>query len=198
MIIKSVSFLTSFGTEAQLPKREKKEIVIAGRSNVGKSSLINKMCNKKYLARVSSAPGKTGTINFYAVNDFYLVDLPGYGFAKVSDREKARWSKLINGYFESDRGLSLVIQLLDCRHEPSKDDHIMMEYLSHRGIEFAIALTKGDKLNKTQTKAAVELFEEYCKGYNYKKIIFTSAEKNTGIEELKDLIELYLGDEDVL
>lgn len=198
MIIKNASFLTSYGTETQLPPSEKKEIVIAGRSNVGKSSLINKMCNKKALARVSSAPGKTGTINFYLANDFHLVDLPGYGFAKVSDREKIRWSKLINGYFEGKRDMYLVVQLLDCRHEPSKDDKMMLEYLTHHCIKFIIVLTKGDKLNKTQCVQAIDTFKEYCKDYSYREILFTSAEKNVGIEELKDLIDIYLRGEDVV
>ncbi|MEG0020698.1 MAG: ribosome biogenesis GTP-binding protein YihA/YsxC [Oscillospiraceae bacterium] len=198
MIIKKANFLTSYGMTSQLPPSEKKEIVMAGRSNVGKSSLINKMCNRKSLARVSSAPGKTGTINFYEADDFHLVDLPGYGFAKVSDSEKMRWSKLINGYFESKRSISLVVQLLDCRHEPSKDDQTMLNYLTHHKIDFIIALTKGDKLNKTQMEQAVTSFKEYCKEYSYKEIILTSTEKNIGIEHLTDVIGGYLVKDNVI
>ena len=147
MIIKKAEFFAAFGTNKQLPASVKPEVVFSGRSNVGKSSLINKLCNRKNLARVSGEPGKTGTINFYTVNDFYIVDLPGYGFAKVSDKERQRWDKLINSYFETGRGINLVVQLIDSRREPSNDDYMMLEYLTHHNIPFVIALTKGDKLN---------------------------------------------------
>lgn len=194
MIIKNAEFVTSYGLQAQLPAGTKKEIVMSGRSNVGKSSLINKVCNRKALARTSAQPGKTVTINFYNVNDFHMVDLPGYGFAKVSDNEKKRWGRLIDGYFESRRDLRLVVQLLDCRHEPSKDDYTMLDYLTNRNLQFVIALTKGDKLNKTEQAQAVKKFEEYCKGFSYHKIILTSADKNIGVEELKDVMEEFLSD----
>lgn len=194
MNIKRAEFVTSYGLQAQLPKGTKKEIVMSGRSNVGKSSLINKICNRKSLARTSSQPGKTVTVNFYDVNDFHMVDLPGYGFAKVSDKERKRWGKLIDGYFESDRDLRLVVQLIDCRHEPSNDDYTMLEYLTSRSIPFVIALTKGDKLNKTEASNAVSRFEEYCKDFSYEKIVLTSADKNIGIEELKDIMEEFLAD----
>lgn len=194
MIIKKADFFAAFGTNKQLPASVKPEVVFSGRSNVGKSSLINKLCNRKNLARVSGEPGKTGTINFYSVNDFYLVDLPGYGFAKVSDKERQRWDKLINSYFETGRGINLVVQLIDCRREPSDDDYIMLEYLSHHKIPFIIALTKGDKLNKTQQNAAVEQFKEYCQGYNWSEIILTSAPKNIGIDALSSTIETFLGE----
>ena len=194
MNIKKAEFVTSYGLQAQLPKGTKKEIVMSGRSNVGKSSLINKVCNRKSLARTSSQPGKTVTVNFYDVNDFHMVDLPGYGFAKVSDKERKRWGKLIDGYFESERDLRLVVQLIDCRHEPSNDDYTMLDYLTSRSIPFVIALTKGDKLNKTEASNAVARFEEYCKDFSYEKIVLTSADKNIGIEELKDIMEEFLTD----
>lgn len=194
MIIKKADFFAAFGTNKQLPASVKPEVVFSGRSNVGKSSLINKLCNRKNLARVSSEPGKTGTINFYTVNDFYIVDLPGYGFAKVSDKERQRWDKLINSYFETGRGINLVVQLIDCRREPSDDDYMMLEYLSHHKIPFIIALTKGDKLNKTQQNAAVEQFKEYCQGYSWSEIILTSAPKNIGIDILSSTIETFLGE----
>lgn len=194
MIIKKADFFTAFGTNKQLPASVKPEVVFSGRSNVGKSSLINKLCNRKNLARVSGEPGKTGTINFYTVNDFYIVDLPGYGFAKVSDKERQRWDKLINSYFETGRGINLVVQLIDCRREPSDDDYMMLEYLSHHKIPFIIALTKGDKLNKTQQNAAVEQFKEYCQGYSWSEIILTSAPKNIGIDILSSTIETFLGE----
>ena len=194
MIIKKADFFAAFGTNKQLPASVKPEVVFSGRSNVGKSSLINKLCNRKNLARVSGEPGKTGTINFYTVNDFYIVDLPGYGFAKVSDKERQRWDKLINSYFETGRGINLVVQLIDCRREPSDDDYMMLEYLSHHKIPFIIALTKGDKLNKTQQNAAVEQFKEYCQGYSWSEIILTSAPKNIGIDVLSSTIETFLGE----
>ncbi|MBR5306472.1 MAG: YihA family ribosome biogenesis GTP-binding protein [Oscillospiraceae bacterium] len=194
MIIKSAEYATSYGLQSQLPKGTKKEIVMSGRSNVGKSSLINKLCNRKNLARVSGEPGKTGTINFYTANDFYIVDLPGYGFAKVSDKERQRWDKLINSYFETGRGINLVVQLIDCRREPSSDDYTMLDYLTHHRIPFVIALTKGDKLNKTQQNAAVEQFKGYCEGFSYTDIILTSTLKNIGIESLSDTIESFLGE----
>ncbi len=192
MIIKSAEFFAAYGTNKQLPVSQKSEIVFSGRSNVGKSSLINKLCNRKNLARVSGEPGKTGTINFYNVNDFYVVDLPGYGFAKVSDKERQRWDKLINSYFESGRNINLVVQLIDCRREPSNDDYNMLDYLTYHQIPFVIALTKGDKLNKTQQNAAVEQFKEYCREFSFSDIILTSTLKNIGIDTLNSCIESFL------
>ena len=194
MIIKNAEFVSSYGTNKQLPPSSKPEIVFSGRSNVGKSSLINKLCNRKSLARVSGEPGKTGTINFYKANDFFIVDLPGYGFAKVSDKERARWDKLINSYFETGRGINLVVQLVDSRRAPSDDDYVMLEYLTHHNIPFIIALTKADKLNKTQQNAAIEEFKEHCKGYSQSDIILTSVLKNIGIDTLNSTIESFLGE----
>ncbi len=192
MIIKNAEFRAAYGTNKQLPLSEKSEIVFSGRSNVGKSSLINKFCNRKNLARVSGEPGKTGTINFYTVNDFFIVDLPGYGFAKVSDKERERWDKLINGYFESGRKINLVVQLIDCRREPSNDDYNMLDYLTYHQIPFVIALTKGDKLNKTQQSSVVDEFKNWCSEFSYSDIILTSTLKNIGIENLAACIERHL------
>jgi len=194
MIIKKAEFYAAFGTNKQLPASAKPEVVFSGRSNVGKSSLINKLCNRKSLARVSGEPGKTVTINFYTVNDFYVVDLPGYGFAKVSDKERQRWDKLINSYFESGRNINLVVQLIDSRREPSADDYSMLEYLTYHRVPFIIALTKGDKLNKTQQNAAVQQFKEYCRDYSWSDIILTSTTKNIGIDTLNSTIESFLGE----
>ncbi len=194
MIIKKAEFFAAFGTNKQLPASAKPEVVFSGRSNVGKSSLINKLCNRKSLARVSGEPGKTVTINFYTVNDFYVVDLPGYGFAKVSDKERQRWDKLINSYFESGRNINLVVQLIDSRREPSADDYSMLEYLTYHRVPFIIALTKGDKLNKTQQNAAVQQFKEYCRDYSWSDIILTSTTKNIGIDVLNSTIEGFLGE----
>ncbi len=193
MVIKSAEFKISYGLQSQLPEYDTKEVVISGRSNVGKSSIINKICNRKSLARVSSQPGKTATINYYLVNDFYLVDLPGYGFAKVSHSERKRWDKLINGYFNNRSGkLSVVIQLIDVRHKPSNDDYLMLEYLTFNNIPFIIALTKADKLKKSQQNEAVDTFKEYCKDFSFSDIILTSAEKGDGIQDLLDKVEEFL------
>ena len=136
-------FLASYGLSRQLPDSDRPEIVFSGRSNVGKSSLINKLCNRRKLARVSATPGKTATINFYKVDKAYFVDLPGYGYAKVSNAERERWDELINTYFEDDRSVCLLVQLLDSRHAPSADDVQMLEYLHYHRIPFVAALTKG-------------------------------------------------------
>ena len=119
-------FQASYGLSSQLPESDRPEFVFSGRSNVGKSSLINRLCNRKNLARVSATPGKTATINFYRVDTAYFVDLPGYGYAKVSNADRERWDDLINSYFEADRALNVLVQLLDCRHAPSADDVQMM------------------------------------------------------------------------
>ena len=182
-------FTTSYGLSNQLPQAERPEYVFSGRSNVGKSSLINKLCNRKKLARTSSTPGKTATINFYSAGEAYLVDLPGYGYAKTSATERTRWDGLINGYFRGNRNIVCVVQLLDCRHKPSKDDEQMLDYLTHYKIPFVVVLTKGDKLRSTAFKNAVQEFEEYLASYECSKIIITSAEKGTGIEELSAVLK---------
>ena len=138
------SFVTSFGSLSQLPAPEKVEIAISGRSNVGKSSLINKLLNRKALARVSSVPGKTVTINFYEVGDIYIADLPGYGYAKTAKGLKRSWSDLIGGYLVSDRELELVVQLIDIRHAPSEDDLSMIDFLIDNEMPFVIVFTKAD------------------------------------------------------
>ena len=142
-------FIASYGISSQLPESDRPELSFSGRSNVGKSSLINKLCNRKNLARVSSTPGKTATINFYAVDDCYFVDLPGYGYAKVSNADRERWDDLINSYFEAQRHHTLLVQLIDCRHAPSADDIQMLHYLHYHNIPFVVALTKADKLKKS-------------------------------------------------
>lgn len=186
-------FQASYGLSSQLPQADRPEFVFSGRSNVGKSSLINKLCNRKHLARVSSEPGKTATINFYRVDQVYFVDLPGYGFAKVSDAERRRWDQLINTYFDQDRQ-TLIIQLLDSRHAPSADDLQMLEYLSHHQLPFVVALTKADKLKKAQADKAKEEFNVLCQKYGCKAVVLTSAEKGTGVAELwTQLEEAYEG-----
>ena len=159
--------------------------MFSGRSNVGKSSLINKLCNRKSLARVSATPGKTATINFYRVDDVYFVDLPGYGYARVSDAERQRWDELINSYFDARRRVTLLVQLLDSRHAPSADDMQMLEYLRFHHIPFVVALTKGDKLKKSEQAVTAEQFTAICAPYGCRQVFLTSAEKGQGIEELR-------------
>lgn len=185
-------FQASYGISSQLPAADRPEFAFSGRSNVGKSSLINKLCNRKNLARVSATPGKTATINFYRVDTAYFVDLPGYGFAKVSNAERARWDELINGYFEAGRSLKLLVQLLDCRHDPSADDRQMLEYLRYHRIPFVVVLTKADKLKKSEVAPCLARFEEICAEYGCRRVFLTSAEKGTGVEEVRACLDAQL------
>jgi GTP-binding protein len=183
-------FEAAFGTAKQLPQSDIPEVAFSGRSNVGKSSLINKLLNRKSLARVSSTPGKTTTINFYKLRDCRLVDLPGYGYAKVANKERERWSDLMESYFSSKRNLKLVIQLIDMRHTPSELDFQMLDFLCQNGLPFVIALTKSDKLKKTQRiKRLKELETELSFLEKEVLIIPFSAQNGEGIETLKDEIE---------
>ena len=182
-------FQASYGLSSQLPESDRPEFVFSGRSNVGKSSLINKLCNRKNLARVSSTPGKTATINFYRVDSAYFVDLPGYGYAKVSNADRDRWDRLINSYFENPRQLTVLVQLLDCRHLPSADDTQMLEYLHYHKIPFVVALTKADKLKKSELDAKMESFLELCAPFGCRQVFLTSAEKGTGVEELRAYLD---------
>ena len=190
MIIKSVNLETVCGVTSRLPENELPEFAFAGKSNVGKSSLINRLLNRKALARTSATPGKTATINFYRLDTLRLVDLPGYGYAKVSDAEKRRWKGLIEGYLEADRELCLVVQLLDARHAPSADDVQMMEYLQYHGIPFLAALTKADKLKATQKQQAVQHFQTLCLPYGARDVVLTSAQDGFGMDALRGQISL--------
>ena len=184
------SFKAAYGTSAQLPASSGPEVSFAGRSNVGKSSLLNKLMYRKGLAKVSQTPGKTATINFYDVDGHDLVDLPGYGYAKVSKSEKGRWSDLIEGYFNQDRNFALVVSLIDIRHEPSALDMHMVNFLVEAGLPFAIALTKADKLSKQQIakqRAVIRKALALPRDRDI-PIIVTSSENGTGIDELRTLI----------
>ncbi len=189
-------FMASYGLSSQLPESDRIEFVMSGRSNVGKSSLINKLCNRKNLARVSSTPGKTATINFYQLDSVYLVDLPGYGYAKVSGAERQRWDDLINQYFDQRRQSALLLQLLDSRHAPSADDMQMLQYLQYHQIPFVVVLTKADKLKKAQQQQAIEEFTAICAPYGCHAVILTSAEKGQGIDRLRELLDTTLEDAD--
>lgn len=192
MNFQKADFIASYGISSQLPESDRAEFVFSGRSNVGKSSLINRLCSRKNLARVSSTPGKTATINFYSVDDLYFVDLPGYGYAKVSNADRDRWDKLINSYFEEDRNNELLIQLLDCRHDPSADDVQMLQFLHYHRIPFVIVLTKADKLKKSQIAETQSRFEKIGLQYGSRAVFLTSSEKGTGMEELKQYLESVL------
>ena len=192
MNFQKADFIASYGISSQLPESDRVEFVFSGRSNVGKASLINRLCSRKNLARVSSTPGKTATINFYSVDDLYFVDLPGYGYAKVSNADRDRWDKLINSYFEKDRNNELLIQLLDCRHDPSADDVQMLQFLHYHRIPFVIVLTKADKLKKSQIAETQSRFEKIGLQYGSQKVFLTSSEKGTGMEELKQYLESVL------
>lgn len=188
-----VQFEAAFGTLKQIPRSDLPEIVFAGRSNVGKSSMLNRLFNRKNLARVSSVPGKTITINFFRVEDVKIVDLPGYGYAKVAKGEKRRWAEMMEGYFQSPRNIKLVVQLVDMRHKPSEDDYVMMRFLRDAGLPFIVAATKSDKLNKTQyNERKNALKEELAEFGDNLTILPFSSEKGEGTEELKKIIESVL------
>ena len=190
MNLNKAFFHAAYGTAKQLPQSDLPEIAFSGRSNVGKSSLINKIFNRKALAKVSSTPGKTATVNFYDVDGAYIVDLPGYGYAKVSGSEQKRWADLMDGYFSGKRNIRLVVQLIDMRHSPTKLDMQMLDYLEQLGYNFVIALTKSDKLNQTETKKRLAALEEKLSFLRQKPECFpVSSLKGTGIEALKEKIQ---------
>ena len=185
-----VQFEAAFGTLKQIPQSDLPEIVFAGRSNVGKSSMLNRLFNRKNLARVSSMPGKTITINFFKVEDARIVDLPGYGYAKVAKGEKRRWAEMMEGYFQSPRNIKLVVQLVDMRHKPSEDDYVMMRFLKDAGLPFIVAATKSDKLNKTQYNERKNALREELSEFGEDLVIIPfSSEKGEGTDELKSYIE---------
>lgn len=190
----TVQYEASYGTSQQLPISDLPEIAFSGRSNVGKSSLINKIFNRKNLARVSSTPGKTTTVNFFRVSDVRFADLPGYGYAKRSDSERKRWADLMEGYFQSERNLKLVVQLIDMRHPPSQDDITMLHFICETGYPFIIVLTKCDKLNKTErAKRREALEQELALAGKCVKIEF-SALSGEGVEQVKAEIEKAIND----
>lgn len=181
-------FEKSVGNLNQFPLDEIPEIVFSGKSNVGKSSLINKILNRKSLARISTKPGKTVNLNLYSLKNIRFVDLPGYGYAKVSFSEKQRWSKLVEGYFNFSKNISLVIQIIDVRHKPSDLDYQMLDYLYENKFPFIIVASKVDKLNKTQRLEREKSMKEELKKYvGIKKIEFSSI-TGEGIEDIRGLI----------
>ncbi len=190
-------FTAAYGKFSQIPPPERIEIAFAGHSNVGKSTLINKLFNRKNLARVSSVPGKTATINFFGLENIYFVDLPGYGYAKVSKSEKERWAGLIEGYLSADRDLRLVFMLVDMRHKPTADDVKMIEYLIDTETPFVIVLTKADKLNKTERAKRMEAFRSEIPCFDDIHVIPFSSQTFEGVEELRAIVEDIAEDNDV-
>lgn len=182
-------YVASYGTFSQIPASDRAEIAFAGHSNVGKSTLINKLFNRKNLARVSSVPGKTATINFYGLENIYFADLPGYGYAKVAKSEKERWAGLIEGYLGSDRDIRLVFMLVDMRHAPTKDDVKMINYLIDTEMPFVLVLTKADKLKKNERIKRMEAFRTEIPCFDDMHVIPFSSMTFEGVEELRDIVE---------
>lgn len=182
------TFEYAAGKAEQLPKSTLPEVVFSGRSNVGKSSLINRIVNRKALARVSATPGKTATINFFDVDNFKLVDLPGYGYAKVSHTERLRWGELVEGYFAQKRNICLIVQIVDLRHPPTSDDLSMIDFMYQSGLPFIVVLSKQDKLNKTKTEQRLKSIKEELGAYENILLFPFSSLKGNGIEEIKAYI----------
>lgn len=183
-------FEKAFATSAQLEPSDLPELCFCGRSNVGKSSLINRILGRKSIARVSSKPGKTVTVNFYKVDNVRLVDLPGYGYAKVPFAEKDRWSDLMEGYFGMGRNIKMAFQLIDMRHPATDFDITMLDYLRQMGIPYTVILTKADKLNRSQTEARLSLIKEELGEFaENTEIIPFSAQNASGAEALRSLID---------
>ena len=194
MVIKNINLETVCGITSVLPENDKPEIAFAGKSNVGKSSLINALMNRKSLARTSSQPGKTQTINFYNINDcMYLVDLPGYGYAKVAQSEKEKWGKLIERYLHSSKMLRAVFLLIDIRHEPSKNDKMMYDWIVAQGYEPIIIATKLDKLKRSQVQKHVKMVRQGLSLLPGSQVIPFSAVTKQGREEIWDLMDRLIG-----
>lgn len=190
MIIKSVNLETVCGVTSRLPENEAPEFAFAGKSNVGKSSLINALMNRKAYARTSSQPGKTQTINFYKINDaFYYVDLPGYGYAKVSLEAKEKWGKMIERYLRWSRMLKLVFLLVDIRHDPSANDKSMYDWIVYNGYHPVVIATKLDKINRSQRAKQLKTIRQGL-GMGAEDILIPfSAETKEGREEIWKLLE---------
>ncbi len=190
MIIKNVNLEIVCGITSKLPETEFPEIAFAGKSNVGKSSLINALMNRKSYARISATPGKTQTINFYNINEeMYLVDLPGYGYAKVSEREKVQWGKLIERYLHGSKQLKAVFLLIDIRHEPSANDKMMYEWIVEQGFHPIIIATKLDKLKRSQVQKHVKMVKEGLDLVPGTRIIPFSSVTKQGRDEIWELVE---------
>ena len=190
MVIKNINLETVCGITSVLPDNDKPEIAFAGKSNVGKSSLINALMNRKSYARISATPGKTQTINFYNINEeMYLVDLPGYGYAKVSEKEKVQWGKLIERYLNGSTQLKAIFLLIDIRHEPSANDKMMYSWIVEQGFQPIIIATKLDKLKRSQIQKHVKMVREGLDLVPGTKVIPFASTTKQGRDEIWELIE---------
>lgn len=187
MNFQNIGFECSAYKISQLPSSSLPEVAFSGRSNVGKSSLLNCLANRRNLARVSSSPGKTGSINFFRLENCRLVDLPGYGYAKVAKSEKLRWGELVEYYFGSGRNIALVVELVDMRHSPSADDLDMINFLRETDLPFLLVLTKEDKLSRADAASQLGFFSELLGGTGISFLPF-SSKSGVGLEELKTII----------
>ena len=184
-----VEFEAAYGKSKQIPPSDLPEIVFSGKSNVGKSSLINKLLYRKSIARVSATPGKTTTINFFRLKECRFADLPGYGYAKVARGEKERWADLVEGYFASERNIALIVQICDIRHSPTKDDIEMINFLYSTGYHFIIALTKLDKLKSSQRQGRIDALKEELSEYEGITLLPCSSLSGEGMDEIRKEIE---------
>ncbi len=190
MVVKKADIETVAVKKSQYPEDNLPEVAFAGRSNVGKSSLLNLLTNRKSLARVSSSPGKTRTINFYRINDnFRIVDLPGYGYAQVSKSVTENWGQMMEEYFQNRKGLKKVILLVDIRHEPTKQDVQMYDYMRHYGLDGVVVATKADKVSKNEMQKSLKVIRQTLDLEKDDLIIPVSALKRTGHEQLLDVID---------
>lgn len=180
-------FVASYGKASQIPPSTCPEVSFVGRSNVGKSSIMNKLFGRKNLVKVSSTPGKTSNVNFFEADGVHFVDLPGYGFARRSKSERDRWAQLIGDFFELERSFNLVVSLVDIRHDPSKLDHQMIEYLQENEFPFVVALTKADKLSRNQQAKQMAAIKKQL-NVPAEDVIMTSSETGLGIDALKERI----------
>ncbi len=197
MVIRNVNLETVCGITSKLPENAHMEFAFAGKSNVGKSSLINGLMNRKALARTSAQPGKTQTINYYNINDqLYFVDLPGYGYAKVNEEEKAKWGKMVENYLHTSKQLKAVFLLIDIRHEPSGNDKMMYKWILDQGFAPIIIATKLDKINRSQVQKHVKMIREGLQVVKNTTVIPYSAQTKQGREEIYELLDYYLKESD--
>lgn len=191
----TAKFVASYGNASKIPPSTCPEVCFVGRSNVGKSSIMNKLFNRKNLVKVSSTPGKTSNVNFFVADGVHFVDLPGYGFAQRSKSERERWADLIFDFLDMERSFNLVVSLVDIRHDPSKLDHQMIEFLQEGGYPFVVALTKADKLSRSQQGRQLATIRKQL-NVPAEDIFVTSSATGLGIDELKRRIEAACLDED--